>query len=174
MKQYKKYKKEILLVAAILVTIIFIISLIFLFKKDKTEEPKPINQNDSTLLETETETESEQEEKVVYKKKGAVASEVDNLNNLSYTEAFMKYNDGRLIQFAENCQSHPNRMVIANGSEIMLDNRSLNKEIISIGDEKYTLAPYGFKIIKLNLNQIPTTYLIDCTISQNVNTLIVE
>lgn len=156
-----------LLGAAIIVTILFIISLISVFKKDKVEIVDNGDRSDSLI------TETEETEKVVYKKK-EVAPVVDNLNNISYTEAFMKYNNGRLIQFAENCQSHPNRMVIATGSELMLDNRSENKEVISLGDAKYTLDPYGFKIIKLNPDQIPTTYLIDCAISQNVNTLIVE
>ncbi len=116
-----------------------------------------------------------QSTKVVYKKrKIKPVPLIKKLNRISYTEAFMKYHNGNLIQFTENCQSSPSRMVIANGSDLMLDNRSPNKEVISIANIKYTLDPYGFEIIRLNSPKTPVTNLIDCTVSRNVNTLIIE
>ncbi len=168
----KNNKKEIYIGLAVLVSVIFVVSLISVFKKKKVEAPIANNELDNLLTASVVPLPS----KKVYRKRKTmnVLSEMDKLNNISYTEAIMKYNDGHLIQFAENCQSNPYRMVIANGSELMLDNRSSNKEIISIGNTKYNLSPYGFRIIKLNELNVPATNLIDCTISKNVNTLIVE
>jgi len=163
-------KKQLIIWVYALVSIAIIIALILIFKKDKVEIEPVNNEEDSVLVVDEP----KQVNKVISTKKAIISPEIDELNNISYTEAFMKYREGRLIQFAGNCQAHPYRMVLSNGSELMLDNRSENKEIISLGDTKHTLTPYGFKIIRLDVPEIPTTFLIDCAVSQNVNTLIIE
>ncbi len=162
----KEYKKEIIISGSVLIAVIIVIGLISLFKKTKVEAPV---EGSVSIL-----TRVEDKPAEVAPRKRKAAPVVDELNNISYTEAIMKYREGRLIQFSENCQSSPYRMVIANGSELMLDNRSENKEIISIGNTKHTLAPYGFKVIKVSEPTVPATHLIDCALSQNVNTLIVE
>jgi hypothetical protein len=86
----------------------------------------------------------------------------------------MKYYDGNILQFDSNCQSHPASLAIANGSQLLLDNRSNNSEVITIGENKYTLDPYGYKVITLNIPKVPEAFTIDCKVAQNVSTLIVE
>ncbi|MEK7585779.1 MAG: hypothetical protein AAB477_00895 [Patescibacteria group bacterium] len=98
----------------------------------------------------------------------------DTVVDASYTETFMKYYDGNILQFDSNCQSHPTSLMIANGSRLLLDNRSNNSEVITIGENKYTLAPYNFQVITLNIPKIPTTFTVDCKVAQNVSTLTVE
>ena len=93
---------------------------------------------------------------------------------LSYSEEFAKYRDGRLVQFDMNCGVLRSRMVIANGSSMMLDNRSNKEQLITIGEQKFTLTPYDFEIFTIKTPEIPTTYLIDCNERQNVATIIVE
>ena len=96
------------------------------------------------------------------------------VNGLTYTEAVAKYGNGYRIQFGSNCQSHPESFVISSGSTVMLDNRSNNSEVITIGDNKYNLDPYGFSIINISAPKIPTTYTMSCKAQPNVNTVIVE
>jgi hypothetical protein len=93
---------------------------------------------------------------------------------LSYSEEFARYRDGRLVQFDMNCGVLRSRMAIANGSSMMLDNRSNKEQLITIGDQKFTLTPFDFEIFTIKASEIPTTYLIDCNERQNVATLLVE
>lgn len=93
---------------------------------------------------------------------------------LSYSEEFAKYRDGRLVQFNNDCQVFPSSMVIKNGASVMLDNRSKVQQVITLGENKYTLAPYDFEIMTIKAPAIPTTYFVDCNEKQNVTTIIVE
>jgi len=175
----KKNNKEIYIGAAVLVTVIFIASLISVFNKHKLEAPVNANEEVSTPLDTQLSAQNTTKinKRVARSSKANVNTantEEVKLNGISYTEAYMKYNDGHIIQFSDNCQSSPYRIVLKNGSELMLDNRSTKKEIVSIGDARYNLGAYGFKVIRLKEVKTPSTNLIDCTTSQNVNTLIIE
>ncbi len=155
-----KYNKKTLITACILATAL-IIAFVFSLKNKKVEAPLSV-----PVVSTPTIAQPK------YFSRPKVI--VENVIMPSYTESFMKYYNGNIIQFANNCQSHPYSLVIANGSKIMLDNRSPNAEVITIGDNKYNLGPYGYQIITLNVPQIPTTFTIDCKFAQNVNTLIIQ
>lgn len=93
---------------------------------------------------------------------------------LSYTQAVKLYKDRR-IQFDNQCQVNPDAIVTyKNGTDIMIDNRSKTPRTIKIGPKSYTLSGYGFKIITVSSSKLPDRLLVDCGISQNVATIIVQ
>ncbi|MDE2030812.1 MAG: hypothetical protein KGI58_00930 [Patescibacteria group bacterium] len=93
---------------------------------------------------------------------------------LTYTNAFMKFRGSNIIQLGDGCQAHPTSIVVPNNSQMLLDNRADNSEVITIGNTKYDLAPYGYKVITLDIPKVPATYTVDCKVAQNVTTLTVE
>ena len=92
---------------------------------------------------------------------------------LSYQEALNKYG-GTRFQFNSACQATPTHMVIKKGSAIMLDNRANVARTVSVGTTKYSLMPYGFRIVVPTSKTYPATMLIDCGAQQNVATLLIE
>ncbi len=155
-----KYDNKTLIGAAIL-ALVLVVAFIFALKHKKVEQPLDIGQSSTSNME---------QPKTAFHHLGIPVS-----SNPSYTEAVYKYiNSGNLLQFDNNCQSHPRSLSIANGSTVMLDNRSPDSEVIAIGGNKYPIAPYDFKIVTVSVPKIPTTFTIDCTFAQNVNTLTVE
>ncbi len=165
----EEHKREIFIGIAVLIAVILVIIFFFVFKKNKVEAP--MKQPVASIITPKPKKPA----KIIHRRKKIVAlSELDKLNKISYTEAFMKYRNGHIIQFSKNCQSSPYYLVVPKGSNLMLDNRSDSREVISIGDNKYDLDPYGFEIIHLSTPKVPTKHLISCTVSRNVNTLIIE
>lgn len=162
MEYIKTHKKECIIGGAVIIALI-IICLAYNFKHKKVIAP--VLENNPVVSTPET---------VPMQKISNKKSVSTNPETLTYTEAYMKYNHGSILQFDKNCQSHPNNMVITNGSKIMLDNRGDNAEMIKIGDMSYSLDAYGFKIVTVDVSKIPTTYSIDCKFAQNVNTLTIE
>ncbi len=154
-----KNKKE-LIVGGSIVAVLLIIGFVFTIKHKKAEAP---------LANIPTVTAPA----AVIPKKHLKVTKID-APELTYTEAYTKYNNGHLIQFGPNCQSIPVATVLSNGSALMLDNRSNTAEVITIGDNNYALAPYNFSIINLNVAQTPATFSIDCKAGENVHTLVIE
>lgn len=91
---------------------------------------------------------------------------------LTYTQALAKY-AGRVIQFDEQCQATPSNITLKNNTDIMLDNRSLQSRVLTVG-ESYTVKGYGYKIVKLSSGVLPRTILVDCQGKQNVATIYLQ
>lgn len=85
---------------------------------------------------------------------------------LTYEQALLVYADKR-FQFDSLCQASPAQRVVKNNSEIMLDNRANVARPIYIDGTRYSLAAYGFKIVKLSSNNLPHTTIIDCGTGKN-------
>ena len=93
---------------------------------------------------------------------------------LSYTQAVTLYKD-RIIQFDQNCVAFPNQVAFKQGATIMLDNRSNKQRTISLDSQRYSFAPYGFKIVTLSTTAtLPHTILIDCGTGQNNGSIILQ
>jgi ABC-type anion transport system duplicated permease subunit len=115
------------------------------------------------------------ETKAPVKTRATVKSTAEVKENLSYAEALAKYSSKYRIQFGKDCQAHPAALVVAKGSSIMLDNRGPASEVITIGDNSYQIAGYGFKIVTVtSSSNSPVSYGVDCKNQKNVNTLTVE
>jgi hypothetical protein len=163
----KNRKEDVIFVAVLLVLILVFV--VFKIVKGKKVEAPAVD----TVATVQTVDQKPQPKKAVIIKQAKPENIV--WPELSYSEEFAKYqNSGRLIQFNASCQVFPATMVMVNGSSVMLDNRSKNEQIITLGDNKYTIAPYDFEIMTISAVAIPTTFLIDCNDRQNVATLIVE
>jgi hypothetical protein len=85
---------------------------------------------------------------------------------LTYEQALLIYADKR-FQFDSLCQASPAQRVIKNNTEIMLDNRANVVRPIYVDGTRYSLAAYGFKIVKLSSNNLPHTTIIDCGTGKN-------
>ncbi|MEI6580870.1 MAG: hypothetical protein WCO07_01715 [bacterium] len=161
-----KNRKEDIIFIAVLLVLILIFVVFKVVKGNKAEAPAPEIVPTTTTL-----SNGEMTPKIVVLKK----KKTDTVwPELSYSEELNKYRDGRLVQFNANCAVFPATMAIANGSDIMLDNRSKVTQTITIGNNKHVLDPYDFEILKISVPQIPVTYLFDCNDRENVATLIVE
>jgi|SRR3989344_7573471 len=91
----------------------------------------------------------------------------------TYTELVKKYN-GKRIQFDKYCQANPSNVTFKNGTSIMLDNRSGDARIVSVGGVKYSLAGYGYKVITLSSTSLPKELLLSCGSSGNVGKILLQ
>ena len=103
--------------------------------------------------------------------KGAVST-LDALNNISYAKALIKYKNARL-QLEKTCQATPNHMTFKNGAYLMIDNRAGVARTIRVGS-LYKIKAYGFRIVRLSVSKVPTTWLVDCDKYQNVATILIQ
>ncbi len=94
--------------------------------------------------------------------------------SLSYSDALKIYKDKR-IQFGSNCVPVPYYVVFKVGTKIMLDNRYNQTRPVYLDDYKYTLAPYGFKIVTLTTTaKLPHTMRVDCGTGKNNGSIFLE
>ena len=84
----------------------------------------------------------------------------------SYAEALTMYADRR-IQLNEKCVSFPFNPTYNNGTSIMLDNRAGVDRAITLGDERFTLGAYDFKIVMLLTDAVPTNLMLSCDAQAN-------
>jgi len=91
----------------------------------------------------------------------------------SYSDALKKY-AGVRMQFNDAGKAEPTKFVFKNGSYMMLDNRSAKAKTVKVGPSSYSLAGYGFRIIRITATKFPSTLSVDCGAAQNVAEIIVE
>ncbi len=91
---------------------------------------------------------------------------------LSYQEALNKYADAR-IQIGVSCQVTPANSTYKNGTTLMLDNRTSESKDIKLGTA-FSIAPYSFKLVKLESANLPATWLMDCDNMRNVATVFIQ
>lgn len=91
----------------------------------------------------------------------------------SYGEAVKQY-ETRRIQFDMYCQANPVNNTYKNGTSIMLDNRSGDARIITVGGVQYRLDGYGWKIITLSSKTLPATLAVDCGAGRNVSKILLQ
>ncbi len=91
----------------------------------------------------------------------------------SYTQTVVQYGNQR-IQFDMRCQAVPVNGVYANGSSIMLDNRSGDARIITIDGKQYKVAGYGWAVVKLSVSNPPASWLVDCGSARNVSRINIQ
>lgn len=92
--------------------------------------------------------------------------------SLSYTAASKKYANARM-QINASCviPSPYVNLTFKVGSSVMLDNRSNESHSVLFNGTRYTLGPYGFRIVTLNTVK---KFMVDCDKSQNVATVTVQ
>jgi hypothetical protein len=93
---------------------------------------------------------------------------------LAYSEAVKLYDNGRRIQFNDACQTFPVGNMIANGTTIMLDNRSIQSRVITIGPSVYKVGSYSYELAKISAPKLPTTYKVNCDQQKNPTVIVVE
>jgi hypothetical protein len=97
----------------------------------------------------------------------------NTIKPLSYGEAAAK--DASVhIQFNDTCQAVPGRVVFANLTTIMLDNRSGSQQKIVVAGQAYIVAPYDYVLILLNEKTLPATLHVNCNNQKNAAEIIVE
>ena len=90
-----------------------------------------------------------------------------------YTDLVKEYGDRR-IQFDKNCQAVPSFVTFKNGTSVMLDNRSGDARVVTLGGVKYSLAGYGYQIVYLSSPTIPKQLMFDCGAAVNVGTVLLQ
>ena len=91
---------------------------------------------------------------------------------ISYANALIKYKDARL-QLDKTCQGSPDKMTFKDGSILMVDNRASVARTVKVGSV-FSIAAYGFKLVKLTSATLPATWMVDCDKSQNVSTILIQ
>jgi len=91
--------------------------------------------------------------------------------NAAYSTLVTQY-AGRRIQFDQYCQANPNSLSISSGTKIMLDNRSGDARVISVGGTAYSLPGYGYHL--LTISGAPRTLTLNCGASVNVGKILVQ
>lgn len=79
-----------------------------------------------------------------------------------YSTYLQQYQEGRRIQFDEECKAIPGELTFANQGEMMLDNRSSKDRQIKVNNDSYEIAGYGYKIITLSAPTLPASILVGC------------
>ena len=92
---------------------------------------------------------------------------------MSYTELVREY-DGRRIQFDQGCQAIPNNITYKNGTSIMIDNRSGDARDIKVGNNVYTLPGYGYRVVTLSSQSLPSDILLSCGSAVNVGKILLQ
>lgn len=92
---------------------------------------------------------------------------------MSYTELVREY-EGRRIQFDQYCQAFPSNITYKNGTSIMLDNRSGDARHIKVGDDVYSLPGYGYRVVTLTSQSLPSDILISCGSAVNVGKILLQ
>lgn len=92
---------------------------------------------------------------------------------LTYDEALKKYANSR-IQLDKDCNAFPGQMSIANGTEIMLDNRSPEERSVVFDLKTYKISGYGFTVVKTSAKTLPLITYLDCGLKQNVSKITVQ
>lgn len=92
---------------------------------------------------------------------------------LSYSRAVQIYADRR-IQLDENCQVLPSRIVFKSPVDVMFDNRARVTRIFALDGQKFSLPPYGFKIMHLRSSNLPHTVIVDCANGRNNGQIILN
>lgn len=78
----------------------------------------------------------------------------------SYTAALARY--GTYHIQLNNCASLPPHQTYANGSWVMLDNRSAGPMVLSYNGRQYSIGRYGYQVIRLASDTVPYAIKIDC------------
>lgn len=99
----------------------------------------------------------------------AVGAQVTPFNS-AYTVLVQEYADRR-IQFGAACQATPTNSSFRSGTKIMLDNRSGDARVISVGGTKYNFPGYGYLLITLSSKTLPKTLSLNCGAAVNVGTI---
>ncbi len=90
-----------------------------------------------------------------------------------YSQLISQY-AGRRIQFDQYCQADPRSTTFKNNTSIMLDNRSGDARIVTVGGVQHSLSGYGYKIITLSSSVLPKTLTINCGAAVNVGTILLQ
>lgn len=102
------------------------------------------------------------------KKSGSAAT-----SPVAYSELVKQY-EGKRIQFDMNCQAIPNSLTFKTGTNIMLDNRSGDARVITVGGTKYNLAGYGYQVVTLSSATTPKELVLGCGSAINVGKILLQ
>ncbi len=91
----------------------------------------------------------------------------------TYSQLVQQFGDNR-IQFDSSCQAQPKSMVVKNGTQILLDNRSDQVRTVVVNGNSYTLGGYGYQVVTLSTSSVPTTLRLSCNNLVNVGTVRLE
>ena len=143
-------KNKNILIGVGIVLVIMILSMI-----NKSNTPSPNIETADSTLDTSTSTVNTAPQMTI-----------------SYANALVKYKNFR-VQLDERCQGSPDKMTFKNGTSIMVDNRSQAFRTVKVGST-FSIKPYGFKIVKLYSDTLPATWYVDCDVSHNVSTILIQ
>ena len=168
MGKIQKFMKENKNIRISIIIILVIILLGLLFSKGKSADME--KDNDENM----TEDTSVVEEAVVGPKPYVVSNPKGApVERLSYDDALVKYASSR-IQFGESCGATPFYSVQKSGAMAMVDNRSKNAKIFTVGSTQYFVPAYDYTLVTLAYTNLPQTVYIDCGSQQNAATILVQ
>lgn len=156
-------KNKIYIAGGVAVLVLIAIVLLTGSSENKNVEQQPELTEQATSTTTSTETGSGSQTKT--------AQPVEK--KLTYEQALLVYADKR-FQFDSLCQASPAQRSLKNNTEIMLDNRANVSRSIYVDGVRYSLAAYGFRIVKLSSNNLPHTTIIDCGTGKNTAKVILN
>lgn len=81
---------------------------------------------------------------------------------------------GKRIQFDQYCQANPGSATFKNDTTIMLDNRSGDARIVTVGGVQYSLGGYGYKLVTVSSTVLPKTLNLNCGAAVNVGQILLQ
>ena len=81
---------------------------------------------------------------------------------------------GKRIQFDQYCQANPRSATFKNDTTIMLDNRSGDARIVTVGGVQHSLGGYGYKLVTVSSAVLPKTLNLNCGAAVNVGQILLQ
>jgi len=132
----------------------------------------PAPQTPESQEQTQTATSTEQTATTTTKKQTKTQKPIQ-IQEVSYAEAVNLF-AGRRVQITTNCQLLPAYMVLKNGMNVMIDNRTNETVNIWVDGKEYLLNAFNYKIIYLQKQPLPYTVRIDCGSGKNNGQIILQ
>jgi len=82
--------------------------------------------------------------------------------------------EGRRVQFDVFCQAFPVESTFIDGTQVLLDNRSPDDRVVSIGGIQHGLRSFGWKVVTMTAPELPATLAIDCGTAKKVGKIVIE
>ncbi len=160
---------KIITIAAVL---ILVIGGIYLGAKYGIFFKAPAPQTPESREQTQTATSTEQTATTTAKQQTKTTKPIQP-EEVPYAQAVNLF-AGRRVQITTNCQLLPAYMVLKNGTNIMIDNRTGEATNIWIDGKEYRLGAFNYKIVYLLKQPLPYTVRIDCGSGKNNGQIILQ
>lgn len=167
LSELTKQQKEIGIAVIVFIVVLILVAL---FSRESSNKVAPVNETPGNETTTTTPTSTPQAQPAA-KPKTPSTAQIDQA--AAYASALKKY-AGNYIQFNPSCQAIPANVTFKNGTAVMFDNRSTKQITISLDDNKFTIKPFDYLVMKVTSKVLPKTISVSCNSAYNVGQILLQ